>query len=147
MGTHPIFESDFDCLTERSTEMEKPWETFFTPVKKGREYEDVTGAMVIQGATDTICKRIDKLHDETLAAVGNLTLDENDVAEGGDNEGGTKRTRNKRKSLYRRCFDGELVDSEELGTEDTLCHPYGQIPEGQVLIPPTKPCFRDPIGA
>lgn len=115
--------------------MEKPWETFFTPVKKGREYEDdigaildqfmtgkfiflvaidkslrtwlefytldgmvkedgrtdfVTGAMVIQGATDTICKRIDKLHDETLAAVGNLTLDENDVAEGGDNEGGTK---------------------------------------------------------
>merc|ERR1712131_21635 len=169
MGTHPIFESDFDCLTERSTEMEKPWETFFTPVKKGREYEDdigaildqfmtdgmvkedgrtdfVTGAMVIQGATDTICKRIDKLHDETLAAVGNLTLDENDVAEGGDNEGGTKRTRNKRKSLYRRCFDGELVDSEELGTEDTLCHPYGQIPEGQVLIPPTKPCFRDPIG-
>ena len=111
----------------------KPWETFFKPVKKGREYEDdigaildqfmtgkyilaqwhninfmfesynsdgmtkedgrtdfVTGAMVIQGATDTICKRIDRLHDETLAAVGNLSLDENDIAEGGDNESGTK---------------------------------------------------------
>ena len=111
----------------------KPWETFFKPVKKGREYEDdigaildqfmtgkyilaqchninlmfesyksdgmmkedgrtdfVTGAMVIQGATDTICKRIDRLHDETLAAVGNLSLDENDNAEGGDNESGTK---------------------------------------------------------
>ena len=38
------------------------------------------------------------------------------------------------------------MDSEELGTEETLCHPYGQIPEGQVLIPPIKPCFRDPIG-
>ena len=109
----------------------RPWETFFKPVKKGREYEDdigaildqfmtgkyilarchnlmfesyksdgmmkedgrtdfVTGAMVIQGATDTICKRIDRLHDETLAAVGNLSLDENDNAEGGDNESGTK---------------------------------------------------------
>jgi len=149
--------------------MAKPWEKFFKPVQKGREYEDdigaileqfetdgmvkedgridfVTGAMVIQGATDTICKRIDRLHDETLAAVGNLTLDENDVVEGHDNEGGSKRTRNKKKSLYRRCFLGELIDSEELGSEETLRHPSGKIPEGQILIPPTRPIFRDPIG-
>lgn len=59
-------------------------------VKDDGRIDFVTGAMVIQGATDTICKRIDRLHDETLAAVGNLTLDENDTAEGGDNEGGTK---------------------------------------------------------
>lgn len=59
-------------------------------VKDDGRIDFVTGAMVIQGATDTICKRIDRLHDETLAAVGNLTLDENDTGDGGDNESGTK---------------------------------------------------------
>merc|ERR1712106_1273988 len=52
MGTHPIFESDFDCLTEKQTNKQMPFANFFgkgkgkqpTPqeaIQKLRETEDM----------------------------------------------------------------------------------------------------------
>lgn len=144
----------------------KPWEVFYKPVPKGKEFEldivglldsfttdgmkddkgnidFIAGAMVIQGATHAHLRNVDKLHEETTEAVKRLTMDdENDVGE--DNSGGNKRSRKKKKSWYQRHFDGEN-GPDQLATEDEISMKFGS-QQGQVVIPPPHPFFRDPVG-